>query len=151
MEFTSWPPNGTHLDRRNGEVESLALLDGCEAHRQADDVFPLARIREFLDLLPMDFDSGAKVGLPGEDQREKPKGGIPSVKKDEIVGFHMFHMLGGQGSLPMFFRTDDGVYDNAVEDVKQVGDSGNGARLTLYWIPCSEMIGAICCPGNFGS
>jgi hypothetical protein len=50
----------------------------------------------------------------------------------------------------MFFRSNDGIYDHAVEDVKQVGDSGNRARLALCWIPCPEMIGAIFCPGNFG-
>jgi hypothetical protein len=36
----------------------------------------------------------------------------------------------------MFFRSNDGIYDHAVEDVKQVGDSGNRARLALCWIPC---------------
>jgi len=52
--------------------------------------------------------------LSGEDQREEPKGRIHSIQQDEIIGFYMLHMLGGQRSFPMFFRTDDSIYDNAV-------------------------------------
>jgi len=97
----------------------------------------------------MGFDSGAELDLSGEDQNEKPEGGITSVPRDKVIRFQMVYMLGSQGPFSSHFRTDDGIYDNAVQCIDQMGDSCDGTRLSLCWIPCPEMIGNILCAGDF--
>ena len=97
----------------------VALLNGREARAQGDDPFLLSGVIELPDLRPMGFDSGAELGLSGEDQHEKPEGGITSVQKDKVIRFQMVYMLGSQGSFSSHFRTDEGIYDNTVQWIEQ--------------------------------